>query len=60
MAEENFARVGCELHALSNLNALMKVSAQEGFMNEQQAAVLRTWMADPGSWTGQDNRKPKN
>jgi orotate phosphoribosyltransferase len=53
VAAENFARANCELHTLSDLNALMQASALKGFLSEQQVGVLRTWMSDPASWTGE-------
>lgn len=49
-SRENLARVGVELHALTNWSALLSVGLRGGYFSEQQALVIRDFLQDPAAW----------
>jgi len=49
-ADRNFNEAECRIDTLSDYNSLIELAAENGFINDSQAAILGKWRLDPENW----------
>lgn len=50
LSKENLIKAEIKLHSLTDLNSLIKVALEVGFLNESQTEVISEWLKDPENW----------
>lgn len=56
-AEEQFARAGVRLHALTTFADVLAAAQRRGAIDEAGAATVRDWLADPRGWAKRQGRE---
>lgn len=49
-AIQNFEKANCELHTLSNYNALISLAIEKKYISQEQVASLHEWRKNPELW----------
>jgi orotate phosphoribosyltransferase len=49
-AADSFAAEKCELHTLSNYNALIECAVGSGYIGNAEVETLKNWRVDPSKW----------
>lgn len=49
-AEDNFAENKCELHTLSNYNAMIELALESNYIKASQLNSLKEWRINPADW----------
>lgn len=50
VARRNFENANCELHTLSNYNALLEVALETHYISQQKLEALKVWRLMPNKW----------
>lgn len=49
-SENNFVNARIKLHTLTDLDCLLTVARETGYLNEAQIEVIEDWLKDPENW----------
>lgn len=49
-SSENLIKAKVKLHALTDLESVIKVAAETGYLNDDQVKVIKLWSEDPQNW----------
>ncbi len=50
VAYQNFLKVDCPLHTLTNYETLIEIAVKEGYLEEKDIESLTEWRRDPANW----------
>lgn len=50
VAYQNFLKVDCPLHTLTNYETLIEIAVKEGYLEEKNIESLTEWRRDPANW----------